>query len=248
MKSTTLLHCVAVLAFPFIANSSIVTYSQNFDSLTTAGAWANDSTLAGWHVYTSATASISTFGLNTGTTTTAGFYSFGSASASDRAIGFATSNAFTGSAGSGNNYMVLRAISNAPTSITSFSLSYDGEQWRKENNAATHSLVVEYSINATSFTDGTATWTAIPSATFASPIVGATAATAINGNDSANRQSISVPNIPVSLAEGGSLYIRWVDLNDAGNDHMLAIDNVSFTAVPEPATYALLLGALALAA
>ena len=35
-------------------------------------------------------------------------------------------------------------------------------------------------------------------------------------------------------------WLRWVERNDAFNDHGLAIDNLSFTAVPEPASLALL--------
>lgn len=73
---------------------------------------------------------------------------------------------------------------------------------------------------------------------------------ALNGNDPLNqhiRNFTFVLNTP--LAAGDSLFIRWQDVNDAGNDADLAIDNfeVRATAVPEPATIAVLgLGAAAL--
>jgi PEP-CTERM motif len=48
-------------------------------------------------------------------------------------------------------------------------------------------------------------------------------------------------------APGQTLWLRWVDLNDVGNDHGLAIDNFSFsvTAVPEPEPWMLLMTGLA---
>jgi PEP-CTERM motif len=55
----------------------------------------------------------------------------------------------------------------------------------------------------------------------------------------------------LSWAPGQSLWLRWTDANDAGNDHGLAIDNVSVEAsgaVPEPSTLTMFgVGALGLA-
>ena len=47
---------------------------------------------------------------------------------------------------------------------------------------------------------------------------------------------------------GEDLWVRWADINDAGNDHGLAIDDVTFSAeaIPEPAT--ITMAGLALAA
>lgn len=48
-------------------------------------------------------------------------------------------------------------------------------------------------------------------------------------------------------AVGQTLWLRRVDLNDPGNDHGLAIDNVAFaiSAVPEPGGWALMLAGIA---
>lgn len=222
-------------------------YTQNFNTLISTGsaAWADNSTLAGWYARTTATASLTTYSVNTGSVgTTFGLYSYGSTSASDRALGFVSTNGGTGSGGS--NYIGLQVTNSAGLTATSFTLAYDGEQWRRENNAAAHTLVVQYAFNAASVTDTGVTWTTISDLTFTSPIVGATTGAALDGNASANRATLSASTNATWLA-GDNLWIRWVDLNDSGNDHILAIDNVSLTAIPEPSTYAALFGALALA-
>jgi hypothetical protein len=48
-------------------------------------------------------------------------------------------------------------------------------------------------------------------------------------------------------AAGDTLWVRWIEKNDPGNDHGLAIDNLSFSvsAVPEPQTYALFIAGIA---
>ncbi|MGC3956478.1 MAG: hypothetical protein QM813_00420 [Verrucomicrobiota bacterium] len=83
---------------------------------------------------------------------------------------------------------------------------------------------------------------------FNSPNVGTTAA-ALDGNLAANQVSFANIVLPgVTLNPGQEIFLRWLDIDDGGNDHGLAIDNfsVSFTtAVPEPAA-ATLLGLAAL--
>ncbi|MCZ8077535.1 MAG: FxDxF family PEP-CTERM protein, partial [Paucibacter sp.] len=54
-------------------------------------------------------------------------------------------------------------------------------------------------------------------------------------------------DVTAAWAAGETLWVRWVEKNDAGNDHGLAIDNLSIqtvSAVPEPGTYAMLLAGL----
>lgn len=222
-------------------------YTQNFDSLNGVATWTNNSTLTGWYARTDATASITAIGSNTGSSTTAGLYSFGVAGTnlvSERSLGFATTNTFTGSAGSGKNYLGFNVNNNTGETMTTITIGYDGEQWRKENNANSHGITVEYSLDATSLTTGS--WTSAGSAlTFTSPLFAATTATALDGNASANSVRGLTNTIgALSWSAGSGLWIRFVDLNDSGNDHQLTIDNVTFTAVPEPGP--VLLGGLGL--
>lgn len=220
------------------------TYAQNFDSLTSSGTWTNNVTLAGWYARTDATATITSYTASTGSSTTAALYSLGVAGANvagDRALGYYASNAFTGGSNTGRGYIGLELSNVTGRSLESFTFRYDGEEWRRADNTATQSLTVQYSLNATSVTDATATWTSLGgTSTFTSPQVGSSAG-ALDGNLAANRVANLGGTVEgINWQQNTTLWIRFVDLNDTGNDHLLAIDNVSFSAIPEPSSAALL--------
>jgi len=217
--------------------------TENFNALTN-GTWTNGRSVTGWYARTDATASITTYGANTGSTTAAGLYAFGIAGVNpltDRALGYAPSNAYTGAAGTGKGYLGWRLKNNTGVAIASLAITWTGEQWRKENNASAHSLNLSYQTGATvtNLTDGV--WTSA-SSTFTSPITGATTAAALDGNSSANRtEGISI-TINVTIPNGEEIMLRWEDLNDSGNDHLMAIDDISIIAYgdsdPPAATFA----------
>lgn len=210
-------------------------YTQDFNTLT-SGTWTDGTTLTGWYARTTATASITTYGANTGSTLTAGLYAFGVAGTNpltDRALGFAPTNAFTGGSGTGKGYIGWRLKNNTGSAITSITVTWSGEQWRKDvGGAQTLSLFYQTGATITDMTAGT--WTAAPS-TFTSPITLATAS-AIDGNALANKVAGISVVITVTIAAGDEILLRWEDLNDAGNDHYLAIDDVTVNATATPAS------------
>lgn len=213
------------------------TYSQNFNGLSGVSAWSNDTTLAGWYAATDATATIAAIGSNTGATTTGALYSYGVAgtnAVTERALGIAASNGFTGASGVGKGYIGAQFSNANSYNMIGFTVGYDGEQWRRDN-ASAQTILVEYSLDATSLTTGT--WaTAGSSLTFTSPVLGATPL-AIDGNASANRTAgLTGTTSSIVWAPGTNLWVRFVDLNNSGNDHQMAVDNFSFTAVPEPSS------------
>jgi len=218
-------------------------YTQTFDTLgTSLSGWANDSTLPAWSLFTSGKTAVTALTSGVGSANAGSFYNFGSSGASDRALGGVGSGGVSfGSpaVGAVAGWMTV-AISNATgSSQPSFVLRYDGEQWRNGGNTATNTTTVEYGYGATFA--GVTAWTSAGSAfTFTSPQVGATAV-ALDGNASANRvASIGGTITPVSpWASGSTLWIRWAETNEAGSDHGMAIDNVSFslpTSVVTPPT------------
>lgn len=243
-------------ALPMAAQAAIslaspaATYSQNFDGLATTGAtvaWANDSTLPGWSLFTGAGTAISTYAANNGSTNTGAFVSFGSTGSGERAFGsLASGGTYFGSPATGAvaGYMALALSNDSGLAFDSFTLRFDGEQWRNGGNTAAQSLALQYGLGA-SFAS-VASWVNAPAAfTFTSPVVGATAA-AVDGNVAGLVANLG-GTIALDWAPGATLWLRWADLNDPGNDHGLGIDNLSFsvTAVPEPGTTALWLAGLA---
>lgn len=211
-------------------------YSQNFDTLITAGtnqAWTNDSTLTGWNLLNSTGGAISTYNAGNGGSSTGSFYSFGTGTATERALGGTGSGGtYFGSPGPASGAVagwIAVAIQNATGSLlTDVALSYDGEQWRNGGNTSAQTMVLEYGFGP-SFT-AVSSWTT-PGGTFdfTSPVVGATAA-AVDGNAAGLVTGKGGAIGGLSWANGDTLWIRWTELNDAGNDHGLAIDNFSFSA------------------
>ncbi len=204
--------------------------TQNFDTLAQAGtniAWTNNATIPGWH------STRATYNAGTGSSNAGALYSFGVAGAGvvgDRALGGIASN------GTGVFYWAACFVNNTGSPLQSVDLAFVGEQWR-DGGAATpvaQALDVEYQFAAAGTITGANTpttgWTLIPALQFNSPTFANTGAGALlDGNAAANRQARST-NLPVAVPVGAEFWIRWIDANNSGNDHALAIDDFSFTA------------------
>ena len=226
-------------------------YSQDFDGLTTsttAVPWANDSTLPGWSLFTSTLADAPTILAGTGSTSTGSFYSFGSAGSSDRALGgTASGGAYFGSPASGTvaGYIAVAFTNNSGSALDGFTLGFNGEQWRNGGNTSAQPMVLEYGVGASFGSVGL--WTASAPLSWNSPVIGATAA-AVDGNAAGRVAGLSATVTSLGWAAGDTLWIRWTERNDVGNDHGLAIDNLSLSlsvsAVPEPGALALMLAGL----
>lgn len=203
----------AAEAFTFLPGA--LTYSENFDSMGATGT----SLVTGW-VSTDATIAV-------GNTSTSGsVYNVGATGDGDRAIG---------SLGSGSLLSATYGTSllnSTGSFIGSFSLSGFMEQWRTGSsttgNAGPETLPFEFSLNATSLTDGT--WTSLADFNLVEKLTTTTAAAAINGNDAANRTALSAA-ATVAWADGVRLWIRWTETDSAGSDGLYAIDDFSITVV-----------------
>lgn len=251
--------CVATLAVAGLAAGAQaalsftgVTYTQNFDSLLntgTANPWAADSTLPGWfarRALPTAPAEWAAYRSDNGAT--GSIYSFGSTGSTERAFGSVSS----GTPGTINFALVLQ--NNTADVMTSFDLSFVGEQWRMGGNTATtipglaQSLTFDFKTVATfavAEVDSVATgYTALPALDFASPqfttSLAATSAVVLDGNLPANQASLSASSVAVVWNPGEFLILRWTDINSVNNDHSLAIDNLTFNAAPAPGAIALL--------
>lgn len=237
-------------AISYTVPSSTVT--ENFNTLDSSGstgvAWTNDLTLPGWSLNRQPTpgTAITTYNSNDGSSNTGNFISYGAAGNSDRALGgLASGGAYFGSPASGNvaGWISVAITNNTGGTLSEFTVSYDGEQWRQggTSNATpsvAQTMTAQYGFGGTFQT--VANWTnAGASFDFTSPVFGPSAASALDGNLPANRSAGlggTVSNLTWAPSE--TLWIRWSENNDVNNDHGLAIDNFSIQAVPEPTSIA----------
>ncbi len=226
-------------------SSPAFSYAQNFDTLAASGTpnWFNDSTLAGWSLFTAAGTTVPSYATGDGSSNTGSFYSFGTVGSSDRALGGTGSGgSYFGSPLSGAvaGYIAVAFTNGTGNALSGFSLAFDGEQWRNGGNTSAQSMVLQYGFGASFAAVGS--W-AQPGGRFdwASPVTGSTAA-AVDGN-AAGKVASRGGIVNTAWASGDTLWVRWIETNDVGNDHGLAIDNLSLSvsAVPEPATWALML-------
>lgn len=227
------------------------TYTQNFDSLGTnaSSVWANNTTLAGWYALGPLTNPV-VIANQTGTGTTGTLANFGSTgTATDRSLGWVYANSI-GVAGTFAS--IGFGISNVTgLTLSSFSLAYTGREWRGYSNN-TPVLSFQYKIggtfdnDATNSLSGNTAWTDFTGLDFILPVTNNNLR--VDGSVAPNFTAISNTVSGLSWADEEVLWVRWRQQNLAGTDAQMALDDLSFTAVPEPSTYALLaLSGLALA-
>jgi len=272
MKKLFVLSCIALISVAAQAQvllSGGLTYTQNFDSMSNSPSsstytWTDNATpgLGGWYAsraYVSGTASAfgpfawPSYRISDGSLNNGSLYSYGTIGAADRALGSLSSGTPK------TNAFGVLIQNDTGSAVDNILISYTGEQWRNGGNTTAQSLAFSYSTTTASYfvagaldtaPAGFNNWVAFSALSFISPTVGATAG-ALDGNNAANQVLFSsVLLTGVTLNPGESIFLRWVDIDDSGNDHGFGVDNfsASFSVVPEPSTLALLgLGGLGLA-
>ena len=121
----------------------------------------------------------------------------------------------------------MSAANGTGATVTQLTLGFNGEQWRNGGNVTAQSMVLEYGFGV-DFTS-VPLWTA-PGGSFnwASPVATATAA-AVDGNAAGLVSGLGGVLTNLNWTQGSTLWIRWIERNDTGNDHGLAIDNVTLS-------------------
>lgn len=210
------------------------TYSQDFNTLPASGTFAlsgpgpialdtapiSATGLAGWSLAkNTGSGTNALFLVGSGTATNGSAYSFGATSAADRALG---------SLGSGSMASRFGVVftNNTGATISQFTLNYTGEQWRHGGATTPNKLTFSYSVGGASITTGT--FTNVTALDFTAPIITATAS-ALDGNALANRSFPSATVTGLTWLPGQTLVLRWTDVDDAGSDDGLAVDDLTFT-------------------
>ena len=149
--------------------------------------------------------------------------SFGMASNQERAFGGVAS-------GSVQPMLGFAFRNNTGNAITSMNVSYTGEQWRAgDTNPLVDSLLFEYSLNASSIGDMSATWTAVSALDFLSPNpTGGMSSGSLDGNLAGNKTSKN-SMITVNVPNGDTVRFRWRDINISGSDDGLSVDDFTMT-------------------
>jgi predicted extracellular nuclease len=204
--------------------------TENFNTLATAGtanAWSDNSTISGMYAqFAAVPTNPTTYIADAGGNNTGGIHSYGTGINTERALGSVGSNT------TGDIFFGFKLTNNTGNTITSLDVSYVGEQWRNGGNTAAQQLDFQYRVavpgTVTDINTPAPGWTDFDTLDFVSPVVGSTAAT-LDGNAAANRTAKS-GTITLTAPAGQEIWLRWKDTNDAGNDHGLAIDDLSVTA------------------
>lgn len=232
-------------ALPLSAQISLTSiggaYTQDFDNLFDVVP-ANNSVVeiadilpSGWYAVELGSNANTQLRVHGGTSTTGDTYLFGADGSNERALGGLASNSLTSTIGA-------VFTNNTGATVTSLHISFDVQQWRLGAVDRQDIMTFTYQLGVASITaDGT--WSDFP-ALDALSVVTSGSLGALDGN--ANSQNISATITGLDIPEGVSFAIRWTDVNIAGNDDSLAIDNFSITAIPEPGTYAAIFGLIVL--
>ena len=191
-------------------------YSENFDSM---GLEDPATTPPGWFVGPASNGNGIVWGTSVATRDGASYTArngnYGSVDSPDRALGSLASSLVGGDL---NTEVRVQNDTGAP--IFTFKVLYDGEQWRANGvTEIPQSLVLKFSTNGTDFVNLS------DSFNFTAPIN--TGNLALDGNLPENRVpdigGVYSPGTPI--LPGELFYLRWWDANNAGSDHVLAIDN-----------------------
>ncbi|MFN7564450.1 MAG: ExeM/NucH family extracellular endonuclease [Prosthecobacter sp.] len=211
------------------------TLGQNFDSLPASGSFTYASTgaadltaapvnaagMSGWSIAPVSGTAAAKIRADAGASSTASHLSNGTGTSTERALGMLASSGYAGRAG-------LVLVNNSGGTLTRFTLSYTGEQWRLGGGSA-NTLTFAYAVGASGINTGT--YKTVSTLSFTSPITGTTAS-ALDGNAAANRVSLSATVTDVPWGPGQTLVLRWSDVNDSGGDDALAMDDFTFSAEP----------------
>jgi hypothetical protein len=250
-------------------------YGENFNALAapasaTTTSFVNDSTISGLYAFYSGATSAGTGRVTNApdtptflaldnylaptATTGSRVYSYGAASAADRAFGGSTGSTarnLTNNATPGDYYYALVLQNTTGSTLSSFTLSYAGEQWAEATAITTNPQTLRFDFLTMTTAPALAdiatptnfgSYVNVPTLNFVSPQNDNTGTAAVrDGNDDTYRD-VMTDTVPLTWGAGEYLVLRFFDDDSGGNDHGLGIDDVVFSAaIPEPASLTLLI-------
>ena len=219
-RTFLLLGMVLLCNFSFSQNiltASNGSYSQNFDVMASTTNYPPN-----WTGVRSAGTGTPGFVapvVSNGNSGTGAIYNVGNTSNANRALGTLSSGSTIPAFGTSfkNNTGLL---------ILDVNMSGLMEQWRTGSAAgALEKVVFEFSTDADSLRDGSATWLPLTAMDLVEKLTASTSAGMVDGTLPANQTAISGTIGSLNLLPGATLWIRWTDSDDSGSDGLYAVDN-----------------------
>ncbi|MEI6239396.1 MAG: autotransporter-associated beta strand repeat-containing protein [Planctomycetia bacterium] len=214
-------------------------YFQSFDALgTTTGSYAGGNlgtlgsgttSMQGWFFGEGGSSANTTITAGNGSSNSGDTYNFGVTSGSDRALGGLLSSSV-------KPYWGFYFTNNTGNTITGLALSYIGQVWRTGSTGRADKISFGYSTSATTLSSTATGWTNLTALDYSyTP-------TAVASGSLIASSLVSGTIDTLSLANGSSIFLRWVDFDVTGADDGLAINNFSLLGLsgtsspPPPAT------------
>jgi len=196
-----------------------VPYSEDFSGM---GA-TQTAFLPGWTAINVTNGATLTMAATDGSSIAGNVYNVGATGDDERAFGTLADATTTPALGA-----VFQ--NNTGSVVSKISIQTKMEQWRQSGNAGVNETVAfYYSLDATSLSDGAATWIPEAALNLNEKLTLATTASAVNGNLAANYTSPIQSIITLNWTNGTNLWIKWLDTSDAGANGMYAIDNFNIS-------------------
>jgi len=192
-------------------NTMGVAINEDFNTLANTG--TSSSLPVGWRILETGANANNTYTAGTGVSSAGDSYSFGLANSSLRTLGAIQSGSLTPSFGA-------KFLNNTNASINSLTVTYVGETWRVGAANRTDKIDFQYSTNATDLATGT--WIDVDSLDYQNIPQASTSNGSVIHSSSKNFTIFGL-NIPA----GSYFFIRWVDVDIAGSDDGVGINNFS---------------------
>ena len=182
--------------------------TEDFNTLASTG--SSSALPSGWYLSESGTNANSIYTAGTGSVSSGDTYSFGINS--DLAFGGVQTGSLIPTNGA-------KFKNNSGSTINNLFVSYTGETWRVGTASRVDQLDFQYSTDATSLTSGN--WIDVNILDYANP------GQAVGSGSLQHSSSISDVITGLSIANGASFMIRWLDFNASGSDDGMGIDDFS---------------------
>ncbi len=222
--------------------NNLVPYTQNFNSLSGAASFTDNTTLPGVYAQAEFTSGFkftpTTFAANDGSTIDANYYHFGEATGSnvsDRSFGGIASTTLNGTLGDGTGHVGIRLKNGTTTTIHNLEIVYAMEHWYNSGQKDKAKVDVSYlktaaNVPISSLLNSAGAWVSNADLSVDAPST-ATVVASRDGNSPTNRRVRQTTLSNIELAPNQEIMIRWsYVLNTQTNGNGLSIDDVTISA------------------